>query len=200
MENLTEKIRESFHIVINGQPPYRSPDGTRQTLAEFFKEIGFDKGAEIGVFRGQYSEALCHANPNLHLFSIDPWLAFRNSTQARMDARYIRARRRLRHHTATILKKTSMDALVDIPDKSLDFVYIDAMHEFDFVMTDIIAWSGKVKQGGIVAGHDYQEDCWWCGVMSATQAYVKSHKIEEWYITCEGSSDLENASWFWIKP
>jgi hypothetical protein len=40
-------------------------------------------------------------------------------------------------------------------DDSLDFVYIDACHRYKKVKQDILAWLPKVKNGGVLAGHDY---------------------------------------------
>jgi hypothetical protein len=48
-------------------------------------------------------------------------------------------------------------------DSSLDFVFIDAEHKYEFVSKDIKAWLPKVKKGGIIAGHDYG----WEGVSRA---------------------------------
>lgn len=38
---------------------------------------------------------------------------------------------------------------------SIDFCFIDASHDYHSVKEDILAWRPKVKQGGILAGHDY---------------------------------------------
>ncbi len=43
-------------------------------------------------------------------------------------------------------------------DQSLDFVFIDASHEYEHVRADLLAWKPKVKPGGILAGHDYGQD------------------------------------------
>lgn len=40
-------------------------------------------------------------------------------------------------------------------DKSLDFVFIDGSHNYEDVINDIKAWLPKIKEGGILAGHDY---------------------------------------------
>lgn len=49
----------------------------------------------------------------------------------------------------------SVSASKAYDDESLDFVFIDAAHDYDNVMNDIISWYPKVKRGGIIAGHDY---------------------------------------------
>lgn len=44
-------------------------------------------------------------------------------------------------------------------DGSLDFVFIDAAHDYDSVTRDLKAWYPKIKKGGIFAGHDYRQNC-----------------------------------------
>ena len=88
---------------------------------------------------------------------------------------------------------TSMEAVSKIPDASLDFVYIDGRHEFDFIMMDLIAWAPKVRAGGIVSGHDYYQ-FYRGGVVHAVNAYVLGHNIKEWFVTRE-----KECSFFWVK-
>ena len=42
------------------------------------------------------------------------------------------------------------------PDKSVDFVFIDANHLEHAIRADIAAWLPKIKSGGVLAGHDYE--------------------------------------------
>ena len=100
-------------------------------------------------------------------------------------------------YDAEIIRKTSIDAVKDVPDESLDFVYIDAMHEFDYMMVDIILWTPKVRKGGIVSGHDYTPSTIFCGVIPALDAYTKTHNIDRWYITSESIADTP--SFFWVR-
>ncbi len=51
-------------------------------------------------------------------------------------------------------------------DGSVDFVFIDADHSCEAVYADIAAWWPKVKPGGVIAGHDYDER----GVKTAVDA------------------------------
>ena len=53
------------------------------------------------------------------------------------------------------LRMTSLEASTLYADQSLDFVFIDASHEYQDVLDDIRAWMPKIKSGGILAGHDY---------------------------------------------
>jgi predicted O-methyltransferase YrrM len=56
------------------------------------------------------------------------------------------------------IKSKSLDAVNLFSDQSLDFVFIDASHEYEDVKNDINAWFPKVKVGGVLAGHDYYEN------------------------------------------
>ena len=53
------------------------------------------------------------------------------------------------------IRKKSMEAVKDFPDKSLDAVYIDAEHDEESVREDIREWRKKIKFGGFLCGHDY---------------------------------------------
>jgi len=56
---------------------------------------------------------------------------------------------------AVILKMFSTEAVKYIPDNSLDFIFIDANHIYEYVKQDIIDYIPKVKIGGLIGGHDY---------------------------------------------
>lgn len=55
----------------------------------------------------------------------------------------------------TYYKINSIEGSKLFTDESLDFVYIDASHEYENVKEDLIHWYPKVKRGGVIAGHDY---------------------------------------------
>ena len=52
----------------------------------------------------------------------------------------------------------SWDGAAFYEDKSLDFVFIDAGHDYTSVKKDIDAWLPKVKDGGIISGHDFMNE------------------------------------------
>jgi predicted O-methyltransferase YrrM len=59
------------------------------------------------------------------------------------------------HHLINPVKMLSEEACHLYDDGTLDFVFIDASHDYDSVRRDILAWLPKMKVGGTIAGHDY---------------------------------------------
>lgn len=129
----------------------------RIELAKYFAELGFKNGAEIGTCYGRYSEMLCQNIPELKLIAIDNWNNPANSKREQILGISCEetARKKLAPYPAKIIKKDSIKAAKEIPDGSLDFVFIDADHHYEKVKDDLNAWTPKVRKGGIVAGHDY---------------------------------------------
>jgi len=152
---------------------------SRIDLAKKFNELGFKKGAEIGVADGRFSEILCKEVPGLKLFCVDLWAPYSNSwrTQDSQNIAFEQAKAKLEKYDSEIMIMTSLNASIHSKDESLDFVFIDGGHTFDDVMVDIILWSNKVRKGGIVSGHDY---CHFnnSGVIEAVNKYCEIHRIE----------------------
>lgn len=55
-----------------------------------------------------------------------------------------------------LIEKKSGDAVGDVADKAFDLVWVDADHSFDGCTADIENYTPKVRQGGILAGHDFE--------------------------------------------
>jgi hypothetical protein len=169
---------------------------TRVDIAKLCGVLGFKEGAEIGVCKGKFSRVFCWNVPNIHLYCIDAWESNPNDPGDEgllNESNYAHAKKILEPFNITFLKTTSMDAVSKFKDESLDFVYIDANHTFDYIMEDIIGWSRKVKIGGIVSGHDYFR-LRHANVILAVDTYTKVHGLELYTTT-----DDHTASWFFIK-
>lgn len=147
------------------------------------------RGAEIGVFAGEMSRALLQAMDGLQLFMVDSWegegAAYREKAgdwHAELTAQsqedfYRQAVKRIAFagDRATILRKRSGDALAEIADRSLDFVFIDADHSYAGCCADLEGWERKIKPGGWLCGHDYENpDFPDFGVTRAVNEYVAS--------------------------
>jgi hypothetical protein len=52
----------------------------------------------------------------------------------------------------------SADAADLFEDESLEFVFIDAAHDYENKVRDILAWLPKLKKNGVLAGHDVDRE------------------------------------------
>lgn len=176
---------------------------TRNLLPKYFKSIGFKTGAEVGVYKAEFTEKFCQEG--LKMFAIDPWMSFdgqgrTQKIQERQNFLYSHAKRQLDKYDCQVIRSSSMDALKYFKDEELDFVYIDGNHDFKHVAEDIFEWSKKVKKGGVVSGHDY-----WtsdksafnviCHVAPVVDAYSKVFETNLQIIGLEDKC----LSWLWIK-
>jgi len=95
----------------------------------------------------------------------------------------------------TPIKLPSLEAVKQFEDNSLDFVFIDASHEYEDVKQDIIAWLPKVKPGGIIAGHDYYVDGsdYFPGVKQAVNECLTNFSTLEncWIYNIESNTNSE---------
>lgn len=197
-------------IKLTGKP-VEIPDCSRNDLPELFIQLGLKWGVEIGVFEGEYTEVL--AKSVLKVWGIDPWLAYDGyayeKEQYLQDKRYQRATDRLsKYRNVEIIRKTSMEAIKEFADNSLDFVYIDANHRFKYVAEDICEWEKKVKTGGIICGHDYayfrhRFPGGGCQVKEVVDAFVKSYDLNFWVLgrrnKVEGEKRDDYRSWMILK-
>lgn len=150
----------------------------REALARHFAELGFKKGAEVGVCYGLYSKVLLDNIPDLHLLAVDRWETYegynRRRRQDTLEDAFVAATELLSPYKGCeILRGDSLEVAKTIPDGSLDFVFIDADHAYHAVVKDVAAWAPKVRKGGIVSGHDYYESkSGGLGVIPAVNEYV----------------------------
>jgi hypothetical protein len=123
--------------------------------------------AEVGVARGKFSEHILTHWRGERLISIDPWLEMApgeyvdacNQGQEDMEDSYQMTRDRLAPFgtRSQIWRETGQEAASRIDRQSLDFVYIDARHDYDSVVEDLQQWFPLLRPGGIIAGHDYND-------------------------------------------
>jgi len=187
----------------------------RSDLPQWLVDNGLVVGAEIGVYKGEFTEIFCKVGIKM-IYAIDPWKAYPikekykdvdNVTQERQDFLCTHAHRTLdKYPNCTIIKKTSKDALEDFEDESLDFVYIDGDHSFPSVAFDIFEWSRKVKKGGVVSGHDYTSiPIYGAQVKPVVDAFVESFGIKTFQeIGTKSKADTKRRgdgyySWMFIK-
>jgi hypothetical protein len=180
----------------------------REDFGEFLNRRGLvGAAAEIGVQRGYFSRALLDRWRGATLHLVDPWRHFpggyqdiANVSDDEHEANMREALKHLEPHQGRyqLHRKLSQEAVGAFADASLDFVYIDANHEYQAVLDDIHAWYPKVKPGGVLAGHDYLD-----GILPAGDFGVKSavRAFEcETGLVAHGTLDPHWPSWYVVKP
>lgn len=118
-------------------------------------------GVEVGVSTGQYAQCLLGGCKLSKLYLVDCWdLAPNNNDMDQSNETAISNERVTRERFAgndrvSIVKGFSDEVAKDFQDKFFDFIYIDSLHDYSAVMTDLKSWYPKLKDNGVFAGHDY---------------------------------------------
>ena len=146
--------------------------------------------AEIGVFRGDFSERILQIARPRRLHLVDPWkyepeAAYEQSLygsshaegQPGMDAMFNSVRERFKNEiqlgTVVLNRSASAEAAGQFDDGYFDWVYIDGNHLYEFVLRDLESYYPKVKAGGYITGDDYGSEGWWKGgVTKAVEEFV----------------------------
>lgn len=120
-------------------------------------------GAEIGVKEGRFIGHLLGQFPHMMMFAVDPW---ENQPGGNEDyigwdwnTIYQTYKANVAAHAKRVIeiREYSEAAVTQVADGLLDFVFIDAQHDYDSVKRDIELWTPKVKRGGLISGHDYDD-------------------------------------------
>ena len=114
-----------------------------EILAQIINDTGFKNIAEIGVKGGRTTQYLL-TNCNLNQYFLVDCV--------QSEELY----RSLYGDRVSFMCMTSADAVKFIKDGCLDLVFIDADHSYEHCLEDLELWFPKVKVGGIICGHDYQ--------------------------------------------
>ena len=121
------------------------------------------KVLEIGTYKGWNAKSILKELNVKELYIIDPYEEYEdylkaenNKTKKFMEnCRKIAERRLFKWNNKLIwIKKKSGDAVNDIKDNSMDFIYIDGNHTYKYVLEDMNNYWPKLKKGGLFTGHD----------------------------------------------
>lgn len=135
-------------------------------LANHFKVDGFYCGCEVGIWKGETSRVLLEQFPDLFLYMVDRFLCYPPSNKdrrmvAKSQTEFCEALNASFENTIPFAKRRmllvgdSLRAAQVIGNGLLDFVFLDASHDYESVRTDMRVWSLKIRPGGVFAGHDY---------------------------------------------
>jgi predicted O-methyltransferase YrrM len=125
--------------------------------------------AEIGVSHGNFSASILAINRPRRLYLIDPWIS-RPELEESVRTRFAGE---IRAGTVEALHSTSEAASEKFADDSLDWLYIDGDHNYEFVRKDLELYYPKVKSGGYIVCDDYHyAGKWNDGVTRAVDEFM----------------------------
>jgi len=174
----------------------------REEIGNLLNALGYSKGAEVGVQYGKFARIILSSWGG-HLTMVDAWKEF--SKEEYVDLANVSELTHLRNMAWAvenvqpfigryeIVRALSYEAANRHADKSLDFVYLDADHSYAGVMKDLKAWSPKVRNGGMMCGHDYLD-----AKIPEGDFGVKSAVLDFFGRTPNIVTDEYWASWFTI--
>lgn len=180
---------EHFHQNIHGW--FTFPQLYSKMVEKFKSNSHF---VEVGTWKGTSAAYMAveiiNSNKQIKFDCIDNWIGSEEHTNPNSDKYEIGFKNNPDFLFQTYLKNIepvkniinsirlpSYEASQKYEDNSLDFVFIDAAHDFDNVLLDVKSWYPKVKIGGVIAGHDYT---WHEPVKRAVDKYFgKIHEESE---------------------
>jgi len=139
----------------------------RDDLLDLVMEHGFTTAIEIGVKGGNFAKhMLKHWKSCEKYHLVDLWAHQENYEDAsngsdkKHEYMYNRSQRRLKpwQNVTEYHRMLSTEAAKKFEKESIDFIYIDARHDYCGVKEDIEHYWPILKPGGIMAGHDYNEN------------------------------------------
>jgi len=167
----------------------------RDDLADILNALELTRGAELGVLKGEFAERIVKSWPRCtYYLLVDAWaklenyddlnnkedavmLDNKNAALARMQSFSARE-----GFTLDVCQNFTTTCALRVPDASLDFVYVDARHDYKGVLADLHAWWPKLRDGGVMAGHDFLNQ-------NDVKSAARGRKPQRWDINFDGTVD-----------
>ena len=141
-------------------------------IRDIIMQRGLKIIAEVGMYEAKHAANVLEvaASTLEKYYWIDPWAEYAELGQSESMDMKMKALTRKRwdsmarmvYSFATaypemvrVIRLPSVDAAGLFADAVFDLVYIDADHSYLPLLEDIISWLPKIKDGGIISGHDF---------------------------------------------
>lgn len=169
-----------FYQKIQGSFAYEFLYSHILNSCEIGKEYIF---VEVGSWKGRSTSymgvEIVNSNKKIKFYAVDTW----DGSEEHMDVNnpsyepLLQTKDGLYMHflqnieslkdIITPIRKTSVEASKMFKDGSVDYIMIDAAHDYENVLLDIQHWYPKLSEGGIISGDDLD----WPGVNQAVNQY-----------------------------
>jgi glycosyltransferase involved in cell wall biosynthesis len=160
----------------------------RKDVPKIFKDLNITTVCEVGVRDGENLFNLVTDEVEFAL-GVDIWRNTDvpsendlNFSQAELDQQYKNVLEKTYNYKGRVCisRKFSHEAAQDFPNEYFDYIYLDADHTYNAVKRDLESWWPKLKKGGLIGLHDYEnvihEDVEF-GVVKAVTEFISKHKL-----------------------
>lgn len=137
-------MKRTDRLVVPVTIPWEGKGNRKHVLKYLIEKHDFSIMAEVGVRDGRTTFYLLDNIPYLKIIAIDINISkfYSSDVKEKYGDRLVP------------IRSLSEFAADQILDNSLDLVFIDANHSYEFVKKDIIKYSPKLKKHGLLTGHD----------------------------------------------
>jgi len=168
-----------------------------RNMCEYVQKHGppIKKIIEIGSYAGESTLIFADCIPDAEIVCVDPWETAQNvfnqtlkNTGKAAHAKFLE--RIADYPQISFIKKMSDDAAADFEDDSVDLVYIDGNHAYNFVIRDLRNYMPKLRMGCFMTGHDWYADPkakWHCVTQACNAILGGVDKV------------FQDHSWIWLK-
>lgn len=121
---------------------------------------------EVGCYQGRSTRVLGE-NVKICVFAVDDWQGLRTIDQGWWEGitpederkslyeRFIMNTHDLIDKGKVIPVRANHASVPELPPA--DMVFIDGSHDYESVKRDILTWEPRLKSGGLLCGHDYNQ-------------------------------------------
>jgi hypothetical protein len=144
--------------------------------------------AEIGVDQGAFSQKILDVCSPQKLHLIDAWHSehYHEGLALLVEEKFSE---HISNNLIEINKGLSTEVIDKFPEHYFDWVYIDTVHDYVTTKLELEKYSKKIKEGGIIAGHDYTMGNWVkgykYGVIEAVHEFCVNNKWELVFLTAD---------------
>ena len=158
----------------------------REELLKTFPKNGVV--AELGVDEGDFSKLILTTCKPEKLNLVDVWGSERYNQNKRKKVEEL-FKSQIKSGTVQIDLGYSTEVGKNFPKDYFDWIYIDTDHSYQTTISELNIWESKVKEDGIIAGHDYILGNWdgmvRYGVIEAVYEFCSKRNWEIIHLTME---------------